>query len=239
MKRLRPSISIPVAAGLVLLAPAPGVADGIVVDRVYDPYVQQLETELEWRSILQYDENTPDLEKHLLGIGRSLSARWAAELYAIATREREDNLDLDVFELEFKWQLSEQGQYAIDWGAVFEIEHQFDEDKWEASASILAAHDFGRWTGLANLGLVYEWGPEVDNEAEVELRAQARYRLRETFEPAVELHMGQDTSVIGPALTGLYRISPGKSLRWEAGMFFAVDETSPDRVVKLNVEYEF
>ena len=225
---------------IVLAAvPAAASADGVVVDRVYDPYVQPLEREIELRSVLQFDDDTFDIQKHSLGFGRSLSDRWAVELYAIGSRTSGDSLDLDAFELEFKWQLTEQGEYAIDWGTVFELERDHDADLWEFSASLLAGRDFGRWTGLANLALVYEWGSNFDNEMETELHLQSRYRLRESVEPALELHLGQDTAVLGPALIGLRRLSPGKKLRWEAGIFFPLDDKSPDSAVKLNFEYEF
>lgn len=223
----------------LLAAAGTAFADGIVVDRVYDPYVQPLETEVEWRTIVQSDDDVPDIQKHSLGIGRSLSDRWGIEFYAIGTRNRGEHLSIDVFELELKRQLTEQGEYAIDWGVIFELERDVDQNIWEASAALLAARDFGRWSGLVNVGLLYEWGSGVGDEVETELHAQARYRYKETVEPAVELHVGQDTAVIGPVLTGLYRVSPGKKLRWDLGVFFAANERSPDQVVKLNLEYEF
>jgi hypothetical protein len=227
------------AAAILTIAANAALADGIVVDRIYDPYVRPLETEIEWRSIYQVDDEARDLQRHSLGIGRSLSDRWSAELYAIGTRDRGDELTLDLYEFEFKRQITEQGEYAVDWGVVFELERQVDVDVTEASTVLLAARDFGRWTGIANFGVVYEWGSGVVDEIETELRAQARYRYRETLEPALEVHMGQNTAAVGPSLTGTYRAAPGKSLRWEAGVFFALDEKSPDQIFKVNLEYEF
>lgn len=227
-------------AALQLLAlTRAAVADGIVVDRVYDPYVQPLETEIEWRSILQSDDATVDIDKHMLGVGRSLTDRLALELYAIGTRASGQSLDLDSFEAELLWQITEQGEFAFDWGALFELERYAGENIWEATASVIAARDIGRWTALANLGLVYEWGGGVGDEIETELHLQARYRLRESFEPAIELHLGQDAALLGPALTGLIRTAPGRKFRWEAGVFLPLDSASPDRVARLNFEYEF
>lgn len=104
---------------------------------------------------------------------------------------------------------------------------------------LLVSRDFGRWTGIANVALVYEWGEGIQDEIESELRMQARYRFREFFEPGVELHMGQDTKAFGPAFTGMWRLSPGRKLGWEAGVFFGLDERSPDQAFKLTLEYEF
>ena len=71
-------------------------ADGVAVDRVYDPYVQPLETEIEWRSIMQFDDEQPDREKHALGFGRSLSERWAMELYLVGSRVGDESLQADA-----------------------------------------------------------------------------------------------------------------------------------------------
>jgi hypothetical protein len=229
-----------IAVLTLLLTCVPALADGIVVDRVYDPYVQPFETEIEWRSIVQQDDDANDLEQHMLGVGHALTNRWFGEIYAVGTRARDESINLDVYELELKWQLTEQGEYAADWGAAFELEREVDDDIWEASATLLLARDFSRWTTLVNLGVILEWGSGLDrSEVETVFRTQARYRLRPSLEPAMELHIGQDTAVLGPAFTGLYRFAPGRKMRWEAGLFFAIDENSPDRVFKLNLEYEF
>lgn len=224
---------------LMLLLPYHVRADGIVVDQIYDPYVQPLETELELRSIIQSDDAMEDAQKHSLGFGRSLSDRWSLEIYAIGTKTGSESLSVNAFELEAKWQLTEQGEYAFDWGMLFEVEHESDDKIWEASAALISSRDFGRWTGRANLGVVYEWGSGIDNEIETELRVQARYRLKESFEPAIELHAGQGSKAMGPTLTGLLRLSPGRKLRWDAGVFFGLDNDSADQTIKLNLEYEF
>jgi len=51
--------------------------------------------------------------------------------------------------------------------------------------------------------------------------------------------MGQDTVALGPAIIGPGRLSPGKNVRWEAGIFFGLDNQSPDQTIKLNFEFEF
>jgi hypothetical protein len=221
-----------------VLAATGARADGIVVDRVYDPYVQPLEAELEWRSVYQSDD-VQDLQKHMLGVGRSFSDRWEAEVYAAWTQGMGDDLALDLFEVEAKWQLTEQGEYAFDWGVVFGLERKVDSDIWDATATLVSARDFGRWTAVGNLTLVHEEGAGVNNEFETALHLQTRYRLREEFEPGIELHIGQNTSVLGPAFTGTARLAPGRKLNWEAGLFWALDDESPDRVARLNLEFEF
>lgn len=222
-----------------LFVPEPTLADGIVVDKIYDPYVQPLETELEWRLISQSDDLFPDIQQHSFGLGRSLSDRWAVEIYAIGVDGPGQSLSIDAYEFEVKWQLTEQGEYAFDWGLLFELEREVEKNAWELSTNLLASRDFGKVTATANLSLIYEWGEGLPNEFETALHAQTRYRFKEAFEPAIELHMGQDTIVLGPAITGLFRISSGNKLRWELGIFAGLDDQSPDQTIKANVEFEF
>jgi len=239
-------MQIPVKAGSItaalILAALPvntAVADGIVVSKIYDPYVQPLETEIEWRFVTQDSERDPDAQKHSLGIGRSLTDRWAVEFYAIATGQSGESLSIDAYELEAQWQLTEQGEYAVDWGLLFELEREIDANAWEFAATLLAARDFGRTTVTANLGLIYEGGERIENEFESILRMQIRYRMKEAFEPSVEVHIGQDTTAIGPTISGLLRVSNGRKLRWDLGLFAGITERSPDQIFKANIEFEF
>lgn len=224
---------------LIILLPHAAVADGVVVDNIYDPYVHPLETEIEWHFVGQNQERNPDLQKHSIGFGRSLSDRWAIEFYAIAQKSLGENLSVDTYELEAKWQLTEQGELAVDWGLLFELEREIEENAWEVSAQLLAARDFGKSTVTANLGIIYEWGERTQNEMETTLRLQMRYRLKEAFEPGVEIHVGQDTTAVGPAIGGLVRVSEGRKLRWQLGLFAGVTERSPDQILKANIEFEF
>jgi hypothetical protein len=219
--------------------PTAAVADGVTVSKIYDPYVQPLEWELEWRLVNEVDDTNPDLQRQSFGVGRSVSDRVFAELYVIGTRGRDESLDVDAFELEAKWQLTEQGEYAVDWGVLFELERETENNAWEFASRLIAARDIGKTTTLVNASLIYEWGEGRENEFETALQVQTRYRYREAFEPAIELHMGQDTIALGPAIIGLWRPSTGKKLRWELGVFAGLDEQSPDRTVKASIEFEF
>lgn len=230
---------LPLVVITTLLLPAMAAADGVIVHKVYDPYVQPLETELEWRLVDHDNSSNPVAQLQSLGFGRSLSDRVAIEAYAIAQKGPGEHLSVDTYELEVKWQLTEQGEYAVDWGLLFELERGTEENAWDLSTYLLAARDFGRVTAMANLGLIYEQGAFIRSEFETTLRAQVRYRLKEIFEPAIELHMGEDTQAIGPAITGLVRMPSGKKLRWELGVFAGLDNKSPDQTIKANLEFEF
>jgi len=228
---------------LLMLAIFPGalLADGPAVDKVYRPYVQPLERELEYRvSVLDDSDSARDgLQVHRLGLGASINDHLFAEFYAIGENSPADSFQVQAYEVELKWQLTEQGEYAADWGLLFELEKQRNRDAWEFSTAVLAAREFGRWVGIVNLSAIYEAGSDIDDEWESALAAQWRYRYSPRIEPALELYSSESTKGLGPVLLGDISFSPGRRLHWEAGLIAGIDADSPDATWRLLFEYEF
>ncbi len=229
------------AVYLLIAAPGMSFADGLAVDKVYHPYVQPLERELEYRSSWLDDDDMQldGLQIHRLGFGASLNDRWFAEFYVIGSKEKGHSLSLDAYEVELKWQLTEQGEYAVDWGLLFELEVNQENSAREFSTAVLLEKEFGRWTGTLNLAGIYEWGSQISNEFESSLAAQWRYRSGPGFEPALELYSSDSAKGLGPVALGTVRFSGARKLRWEAGLIFALDSDSPDQTLRLMLEYEF
>ncbi|WP_226668800.1 hypothetical protein [Microbulbifer aggregans] len=250
-----------VATAITLSLSSAALADGIVVDRIYDPYVEAGETEIEWRAtrLRDSDDETPNLEelggeefgeeeleeepldglhRHRLGMGYGFSERWFGEVYLIGEGSHEESLNLKAVELEAKWQITEQGEYSADWGMLFELERETEVDMWETAVTLISSREWGRWTGTANLEAIYEWGEEED-ELESELKLQGRYRWKPELEPALEFYAGQDTVGLGPVLLGDVKFGQGRRLRWEFGVIVGVTDESPDQSFRFLVEYEF
>ena len=213
--------------------------DGIKIDKVYDPYVQLSERELEMRSNFYHFEDGPNYGFHKFGFGYGFAPRWFAEVYAIGEKAYRESLTLKAVELEAKWQLTEQGEYAADWGVLFELEDKRHNDSFEFATTLLSARDFGRWTGVANLGLAYEWGDSINNEFETTFAGQFRYRLQASFEPGFGVYLGQNTQGVGPVLQGVMRSGGRKSLHWEAGVIAGLTDATPDYTFRLQLELEF
>lgn len=216
-------------------------ADGLVINKVYHPYVDALEQELELRSLVQDEQRglvTP-AQVHQLSLGTALSDEVFAELYVIGARSRSGDLDTEAWELEVKWQLSEQGEYWADYGLLFEYEDELNADIREFAVGFLAEKEMGNWSAAANLFLIREWGSDIEAEYESAVAMQLRYRLRPEFEPAIEVYAGEDTRGIGPVLQGTLRTGIRRSLHWEAGLIFGVGSTSPDQTWRMLFEYEF
>jgi hypothetical protein len=232
---------IPILLGLIGAGVGSSRADGVVIDKIYHPYVQPLEREFEWRAIWQNRQpGRPDnLQVYRLGYGQSLGEKWFVEFYLIGANSDAGSFEVGAFELEAQRQLTEQGEYWADWGVVFELEKERGLDAWEFSTGLLAEKEWGRWSGTANLYLLHEWGADIVDETETRLGLQARYRHSPAFEPAIELYSGQDTRGIGPAAMGMVRLGPKRQFRWEAGAIFGLDSKSPDTTLRFLLEFEF
>lgn len=217
----------------LLLLPAMVMADDLAIDKVYHPYVQPLEQEVEWRMVAADGDH---LQR--LGIGQSLNDRVFIEGYLLAAEEG-DTFRLEGYELETRVQLTEQGEYAIDWGVLVELEKAHQEDEWELATALLMEKQWGRWVGAANLWLEYEWGDEIRDEFESAVALQTRYRLSPEFEPAIEFYGGENTRALGPVAMGDLRFGAGKKLHWETGVLFGLSKKTPDATLRLLAEYEF
>lgn len=209
------------------------LADDLAIDKVYHPYVQPLEREVEWRMVAADGDH---LQR--LGIGRSINDRVFIEGYLIAVEEG-DTFRLEGYELETRLQLTEQGEYAVDWGLLFELEKAHQENEWELASALLMEKQWGRWVGTANLWLEYEWGDAVKDEFETAIALQGRYRLNPAFEPAIEFYGGENTRAMGPVAMGDVRFGGGKKLHWETGLLFGLSKKTPDAALRLLAEYEF
>ncbi|WP_438952400.1 hypothetical protein [Porticoccus sp.] len=224
-----------------LIVPVIPRADGNAVDKIYHPYVDALEQELEWRAIYQDDQpDQPDHRQlHRLSYGRAFGDRWFGEVYLTGDRAENDGFSLEAYEVEAKWQITEQGEYWADWGLLFELEKQARENIWEFSTGILAEKEWGRWSGTANVIVSQEWGQDIEDEIETSLGLQTRYRLSRWIEPALELYANEQTLALGPVLMGNIQTGVRRSLHWEAGFLFGLDDKSANNTLRLLIEYEF
>jgi hypothetical protein len=218
------------------------LADGSVVDKVYHPYVEQLEWELEWRAVQAH--NAPSSVEarqstHRVGLGRAVSEFLFAEAYLIGREGSDSAFSVDAWELEALWQLSEQGEFLLDYGVLFELEKYRHEEIWEYATTLLLERELGRFSATANLGVIYEWGDDIEDEFETAVALQARYRHSPLLEPALELYLGEDTRALGPMLQGVARLGSRQALHWEAGVVWGLDATTADYTLRGVLEYEF
>ncbi len=215
------------------------LADGLAVDRVYEPYVNPLEKELEYR-LVQVNESESGREKDAiqrLGFSAAVTERLALEAYVIADDYGESTID--AYELEARYQLTEQGEYAVDWGLLFEYERERSGGGNELAGSVLMASQWKKIQTTANVSLIYEKAKDGMREFDTNLSVQAKYMFRRYLEPALEFYAGENYRGIGPVLIGTLRLAGANSLRWELGGIIGLDNDSEDEALRFLLEYEF
>ena len=215
----------------------PVFSDSNSIDKVEHPYIQLEEKEITLSSRYQRDKG--NILKHKLSVGNAFSDNWFGEVSLSGTKRDKQVFDVSSYEIEAKWQITEQGEYSTDYGLLFEYDNSNQIDAENISASLLMERQWGKWIGVANLTGIYEWGTNTKHEFETAIAAQARYRYKPSLEPAIELYTGKINKGIGPVLTGEKRLSPGKKLFWEVGVIFGLDNKSAEQTYRTLLEYEF
>lgn len=207
------------------------------VDKVYDPYVHRDELEVEARGVHQFDDENKHKLKFAVGYG--VNDLWFVEGYAIVEQETGSKTKLEEVELENKFQLTEQGEYWADFGALVEVEKKLGHDKWELKAGPLMQKQIRRWVVTANLYMEKQFGSERStSEVEFLGAAQLKYRLSPALEPAVEYYADEQTHSLGPVITGTWH--RGRTpIRWEAGVLAGLTGKSADVSFRWLLEFEF
>lgn len=230
---------ISVACALFTLIVSPNVhADGVVVDKVYHPYVLPNEREFEWRLLSRQNDDGNSLAQRI-AYGHAISETITVEGYLVGERNQNDEFGLEAYEIEVRWMLTDQGQYWADWGVLFELEKTHKIDNWELTSGVLVEKEYGRASVTMNMFLIYEWGANINDEIESEFRFQYRYRWFPQLQPAIEFYSGQDYVGAGPAFMGIQRFDGQKQLKWEAGFIVGFNGDSKDHILRLAIEYEF
>ncbi|WP_323815242.1 hypothetical protein [Cellvibrio sp. NN19] len=209
------------------------------MNRVYHPYVEQNERELEYGFTLR------DLggEQELLnraGIGYTWNDKLFTEVYLLTESITHEGEQIRGYEAELKWQITEQGEYWADWGLLMEAGTAKDISSHEFAVGLLWEKELAsRWVATANLIAEYEFGSDIESEFESALRAQLRHRYSASFEPAIELYLDDQDWAVGPAFMGTIKLSGRQQLRWELGFLFGLDKDTPENNLRGLIEYEF
>lgn len=214
------------------------LADGMVVDKVYHPYVLPNEREFEWR-LMSRQTDSNSLNSQRMAYGHSLSETVMIEGYLVAEKTVTEDFSLQAYEIEIRWMLTEQGELWADWGVLFEVEKQHQSNDWEVTSGIIFEKEFGRTSLTMNLFGIYEWGETIDDEMEVECRVQYRYRWLPQIQPAIEVYSGENYFGVGPAFMGIQRFDRQKQLKWEAGFITEISNSGKDHSLRIALEYEF
>ncbi len=208
-------------------------------ERVYHPYVEQYEQEIEYGNVWR-DVTNETLSLQRLGVGYAWSERWSGEIYVLKESLNEQMEKVRGYEAELIWQATEQGEYWADVGLLLEAGSLVDKQQRELAAGLLIEKEMANsLSATLNFIAEYEFGDAIKTELEAAFRAQLRYRYSPSFEPAIEWYSDEKDSAAGPAITGRQKLSSGTQLRWELGWLLGLTQKTPDKNVRLNIELEF
>lgn len=213
------------------------LADASSTNSFYLPYVQPLEKEIEFQRF--YLDDTQNSQATKLAYAQALTDTLSLELALIGQNDDDDSLDVDTTELELLWQLTEQGEYSVDWGMMVELEHEQYDNRNELAVGLLTMKEWQQWTCASNTYLIYEKSDTIKAEMEFALNLQLAYRLSASFSPALEFYSGEGSRTIGPVIMGSIRLPDARRLSWSLGYFHGLNEKTTDATYRLQLEYEF
>lgn len=219
--------------------------------KVYSPYVEQGEFEIEWRGGYTTDDDNASkdgAEKYKAAVGYGFTDKWFSEFYAEMEKSGVNGSDYEFTALEWenRFQLTEPGAHWLDAGLYTAYEVSLEDggaDK--AEVKLLLAKEVGKFQNLANIILEKELGHNSSEGTEFGIAWSTRYRHSPYFEPGVEVHSNfgpinesepfdDQKHQIGPVVYG--ELPAG--FKYDIGYLFGVSEAAPDGEAKWIIEYE-
>jgi hypothetical protein len=209
--------------------------------KIYSPIVDFGETELEFRGHYNFDDDDEldGSQKYKLDFGRGFTPHWFTEVVLEYEHEPGEGGVLEAVEWENVIQLTEQGEYVLDWGVLVEYSHALEDghaDKFEFGP--LVQTELGRQVWTSNL--ILEVPLSGDEGVEWEFATRLQRRVSPAFEPGVELYWSEDETQVGPALLGQIPVGEGPTIfAWQAGVLAGLTHSTPDVAVRCLVELEW
>lgn len=228
-------------------------ANAFAIAKVYSPYVEKGELELEVQGDMNFDDRD-DVDKtqtQKYAIGYGLTHHWFTEIYGEIEKEYNDNgEDLDfaftAVEWENKFQLTPKGKYPVDLGFLLEYAVS-TEDKHSDTLewAFLFGKEIGKTENYANIKFERTVGGGRNNATEGSISWSSRYRMFKYLEPGFEYHaefgginegkdFNEQNHQSGPAIYG--KIG---AVKYDIGYLFGISDAAPDGALKWILEYEY
>lgn len=224
---------------------SPAAAD----PKVYSPFVDKGELEIEYRGFIVNDDNIDkdDESQQKLSVGYGVTRHWFTEIYGAWKHKPGGNTEFDAVEWENLFQVFPQGAHWVDLGFRTEIEFPVHEQQVEFAVGPILEKQVGPTSHTVNLTFETATGPERSPGWTFEYAWGSRWRLSPYFEPGFQAfgeveeigHAGEREHRLGPVVMGALPLGAraGK-LHYEAGWLFGLNEASPDGTFRFLIEYE-
>lgn len=187
-----------------------------------------------------------------LGFGLGITQRWFTELALRYQRREGSSTSLSGIEWENILQLAEPGEWPIDVAVASDIEGSTtSKEGVSVLTGPLLQREFGRLQANFNALLRRNFGNNGNHTLQIEYQAQVKYRYTEPFEFGVQAFgslgstsqawasCNQQVHRLGPVVLGRVKLLQGRSISYNAAFLVGATDHSPDRTLRLQIEYEF
>ena len=94
-------------------------------------------------------------------------------------------------------------------------------------------------TATANINFEKQFGNNHETGIGKIVKGRLLWRYQPTLQPAVETFLEEEKKQAGPMIYGLVNLADRRKLKYDAGVLFGLNNDSPNRVWRINLEYEF
>ena len=217
------------------------------------PTVIQGEREIDWRTGIASSGSTANAQTdYALGLGYGVTAHWFTEVAVHYGQRQGSTLQFKDVAWENILQLSEPGEWPVDVGIAFEIEHsQASQDQMNVTAGALMQKEFGLVQVNFNFLVTHVIEGTETAATRVHYQGQLKYRYSEPLEFGIQA-FGNVSSCcttwasypeqvhrLGPVALGKFKFARERSLSYNAAFLFGTTHSSPDRTLRFQIEYEF
>jgi hypothetical protein len=177
---------------------------------------------------------------------------WVTELYDAFARSGGTGTKFDAIEWENRFQLTEPGQYAVQWGSVIEVEkpHQAGSG-WNLTLGPLMQGEFAdRFQWNFNPLMSRNLGGPTGAATQLGYQAQLKYRYRPSIEFGAQglgdlgpwghwSPLQEQTHRAGPAIFGKVSLGGRRVVYYNAAWLFGMVQAAPSDTVRVQIELEF
>ncbi len=238
----------------VLLASTVSIP-AMAVDKLYAPYVDKGEWEVEYFGSNSFDnDDTKDTaQKHEFSVGYGVTEYWKTEFYTIFEKEPQDHITFDALEWENVFQFTERGEYWLDAGGSLAYEWTPEDNHPDAiEARLLLAKSTENFTHILNLIAEKEVGSGDREDLEGGFIWSSRYLYSPLFQPGFEISsdfgeleetgsFDEQEHYIGPVAYGMIPLEadePDEGLQYRVGYLVGVSDEAADGQLLIELEYE-
>jgi len=236
-------------AGIAALIPFGWACPAAADPKIYSPYVDKGELEIEYRGFIVNDNDLDkdDASHQKLSLGYGVTRRWFTEVYGAWKREPGSDMAFDAVEWENLIQIFPQGAHWLDLGFRTEVEIPAHEQQVEFAVGPILEKQIGPTVHTLNLTFEKAVGPERNPGWTFEYGWGSRWRVSPYFEPGFQAfgeveeigHGGEREYRLGPVVMGALPLgSRAGKLHYEAGWLFGLTDTSSDGTFRFLIEYE-